>query len=213
MPITVLAQAGLNETDAEGRKNGPWKKYYPGGVAVRFEGQFEKDQPYGKFTYYHEEPNTVKAVLTYEAAGAGCHAQYYDTDGNIIAEGKMFSQLKQGVWTYYNAEGNLVSMENYKSGQLFGKKRTFYPDEKVMKETEYRDGAEHGKCVKYTAEGVVLQEMYYKKGILHGPVKYFDENGSIIMEGMYFEGKRAGMWNFYKDGMLVDSVDYMLPQQ
>ena len=42
-----------NKTDAQGRKQGPWRKYQPGDKILIYTGQFKDDIPVGEFRYYY----------------------------------------------------------------------------------------------------------------------------------------------------------------
>ena len=49
-----LFSQDLNKTDANGKKQGDWKKYYENGF-VRYQGQFKDDKPVGTFNYYYDK--------------------------------------------------------------------------------------------------------------------------------------------------------------
>ena len=46
-----LASAQINQTDAQGRKQGQWQKNYPGTAVLQYKGTFLNDKPVGKFIY------------------------------------------------------------------------------------------------------------------------------------------------------------------
>ena len=48
--LTINAQQ-VNQTDKNGLKQGRWEKTYTNG-AIRYQGQFRNDKPYGEFKYF-----------------------------------------------------------------------------------------------------------------------------------------------------------------
>ena len=57
----------FNRIDAKGRRQGPWRDFYPNGQ-LRYEGQFKNDKCKGVFKYYDELGN-LKATNEFDKSG------------------------------------------------------------------------------------------------------------------------------------------------
>ena len=80
-----LSSQEINQEDAQGRKQGTWKKYYPSNDQLFYEGQFNDDIPYGIFTHYYET-GELKSKTSYD--GAKVHSQVYYPKRAIDGRGK-----------------------------------------------------------------------------------------------------------------------------
>ena len=75
-----------NKTDAQGRKQGPWRKYQPGDKILIYTGQFKDDIPVGEFRYYYPS-GKVKSIVQHESKRVS-YSWFYNESEVLILEGK-----------------------------------------------------------------------------------------------------------------------------
>ena len=114
VPFTYLyAQETINQTDANGKKQGHWIGKYTNGT-IRYEGSFTNDQPVGDWKRFHEN-GRIKAVLHHLQNTDKASAELFDSNGARYAKGNYKGTVKDSTWNYYN-NTRLVGQENYADG-------------------------------------------------------------------------------------------------
>lgn len=187
----LCATAQPNQTDAKGKKQGPWQKNYPGTNIPQYKGQFIDDLPTGLFTYYFESgqkqaeiqhglPNNTAAVLL-----------YYE-NGQVMSDGFYKSGRKDSLWYNYAMSGELMSAENYKNDVHEGKSVYYY------KEGQYLENKLQVRSVQYWTNDEpngLFEEYFY--------------NGKLKMTGTYKNGEKIGLWSeYYNTGQLMARINY-----
>lgn len=183
--------AQFNQTDAKGKKQGPWQKNYPGSTVLQYKGTFLNDKPVGKFVYFFEN-GQKKAELMHGLPGGNTAVLLFFENGQLLSDGFYKGEKKDSLWYNYAASGELVSAENYKLDQL------------------------HGKCVYYYKEGQYQEQKmqvqkvaYYLNGKLDGSYQEFFYNGKPKFVGAYKNGERFGLWTeYYNTGQVMAKVHY-----
>jgi antitoxin component YwqK of YwqJK toxin-antitoxin module len=184
--------AQINQTDAQGRKQGLWQKNYPGTAVLQYKGSFLNDQPVGTFIY-HFETGQKKAELVHGQPG-GCTAVllFYE-NGQLLADGFYKGEKKDSLWYNYTLSGELVSAENYKLGELNGKSVYYYPEGQIM---------EHKLQIR--------KVVHYSNGKLDGAFQENFYNGKLKLKGTYQNGVRIGLWTeYFNTGEVQTRVHYM----
>ena len=184
--------AQLNQTDAKGRKQGPWQKNYPGTSVLQYKGAFLNDKPVGKFIYNFES-GQKKAELVHGLPGGCSSVLLFYENGQLLADGFYKGEKKDSLWYNYAQSGELISAENYQLDQL------------------------HGKSVFYFSEGQLLEQklqiqkvVYYTNGKLNGTYQENFYNGKPKLKGTYQNGMRMGLWTeFYNTGEVLSKVNYL----
>ena len=185
--FTALCFGQINQVDANKRKQGPWKKYYPNTGALKYEGQFKDNKPYGVFTYYYKT-GRVEAKVKFLKGGYITYSKmYHESSGMIKATGKYVNQKKDSTWTYFDNKGNVKSKEVYKDNKLEGQRVIYY--EPV-----------NGKYV-------VARYEYYKNDVLHGTYKEYHTNTKLKSEGQYVDGNLDGLVKFYYPNGKMERIE------
>ncbi len=180
-----------NQTDNKGRKQGEWKKLYPGTKVYQYEGMFKDDKPIGVFKYYYES-SKIKATLEYSENSNRTEAVYYHENGMVMSKGIYRSMKKDSIWLNYSSSGKLNSSESYKNGALDGPKIIYYLSVDLSRSSP-----------------LVSSISNYKNDVLSGEFTKYFENGSMMEKGTYIDGKREGLWiNFYPGGTKESIVRY-----
>lgn len=200
----------VNQTDAQGLKQGHWIKKYPG-EAVQYEGFFKDNHPVGEFRRYYED-SRLMSVLVYSEDGREADATIYHPNGFIASKGKYLNQLKEGKWKFYSAaqEGYLINEEEYTNNVRNGLSLKFYPDGKVAEKLSYINGHREGEWFQYFASGRVFIRSFYKNDMLNGSFDVFFENGNKQFTGTYINNVREGTWLIGdENGTLLYKMDYV----
>jgi antitoxin component YwqK of YwqJK toxin-antitoxin module len=190
-----LFSQDLNKTDANGKKQGDWKKYYENGF-VRYQGQFKDDKPVGTFNYYYET-GKPSIIMNYDGDVSRTIAFY--EEGKLKAKGNYKNQQKDSIWNYYSSAGYKVSEELYVNGKKQGTVKTFFEDGKIAEEKEYTNDVEEGEWNQYYEDGKVRMKSTYKNGVLEGKTYYYDRGGKKMIEGNFLHDVRHGAWMFFDE--------------
>lgn len=205
-----FAQPGVNQLDADGKKNGPWQGYFAESNRVKYEGTFDHGTETGVFTFYDDtKAHTVVATRDFTKGNGSAYTIFYDPKKNKVSEGNVVNRQYDGQWTYYHeASPAVMTIENYKSGKLAGARKVFYKDGKIAEEENYVNGIREGAYKKYAANGTVLEEVTYKNGQPDGIAIYRNPDGTIASKGPYVDGLKKGIWEFYENGKLKKKEKY-----
>jgi antitoxin component YwqK of YwqJK toxin-antitoxin module len=208
IPLFTFSQ--INQTDANGLRQGFWQKQQPNG-RLMYEGNFKDGKPVGEWKRYHPG-GQVKAIIKYHTDSDSAFTQLFDEWGKKVAEGNYLNEKKAGLWVYFS-EGRKVSDEHFAEGEKHGKARKYYQTGEVWEETDWISGKQEGSyrvffqsgepffqckmsnnqrnglCLTYFQNGRVELEANYKNGLRHGEWKYFDDQGKYLYSLFYNEGE------------------------
>ena len=199
IPVVLSAQVpdGIypNTIDANGKKQGAWKKLDEQGTVV-YVGQFKDDKPYGLFTYFDVEGKKM-TEMNFVKDGVA-YAKMYYVDGKVQAEGKYVNQQKDSVWNFYNADGMFLSTENWINGKREGKSTVYHPGTKQAASiTNFKNGLEEGEYVEYYLDGQIKMKANYVAGNMEGTAIWYFADGKINIIGAYQHAVKHGKWTYY----------------
>ncbi len=207
----VLGQ-NINQFDANGKRDGVWKKYFDNTKVLRYEGEFSHGKEIGLFKFYKNIDNKASLTATkqFNSTNNKAYVTFYTSMGKVISEGEMDGKTYIGEWKYYQKTSkNLLTLENYdEAGNLDGNRFVYYNNGQIAEKQDYKHGKLNGTSVWYSPNNTVLKEFIYVDGELDGVSKYYDSKGNLIIEGRYKNGKKHGIWNYYEDGKLVEKKDF-----
>jgi antitoxin component YwqK of YwqJK toxin-antitoxin module len=218
MNAQTAAFTADNKLDAQGKKDGNWRKLDSIGH-VQYEGQFRHGVPYGEFRYFYDtgKPRTIAQMAD---DGFTSKAVDFHPNGIKMAEGTYVNKLKDGEWVYYDEQGLLISKETYVEGKKHGLCTTYYNNGHLLEEKHYVNGVETGPWKQYFTDGGLKTDAVYSNGKLEGSAKFYFPDGKIAASGNYIHGLKDGVWVFmaedgnkakedtYNTGQLVSTVDY-----
>lgn len=195
-----------NTTDAQGRKQGAWKKVDEQGTVV-YVGQFRDDQPYGLFTYFDTEGFKM-TEMDFGNGGNVQHAKMFYIDGKLQAEGKYVNHQKDSVWRFYNSDGIFLSEETWVMGKREGKAVVYHPGtNQPASITYYKNGLEDGPYVEYYLEGQKKMTATYVAGNMEGTATWYFTDGRINILGAYQHAVKNGKWTYYNDDGTVKGTE------
>lgn len=82
--------------------------------------------------------------------------QMYNEDGNILLEGPILDDIRDGLWISY------------------------YPDGTVWSKTTFKKGISDGESFSYYSNGNVRYSGFYKQGKKAGEWQMFDSTGTLV---------------------------------
>ncbi|MDR1021717.1 MAG: toxin-antitoxin system YwqK family antitoxin [Prevotellaceae bacterium] len=195
---TATAQAPdtvYNQVDEHGLKQGYWQKKYPNGQ-IAYRTLFVDDKPRGLLVRYHENGKRM-ALIDYFDGGNISLAQFFSSNGALIAEGRYLNEKKkQGLWKYYKND-KLAMAENYENGLLEGTSSSYYPNGKIFERKRFKNGQQEGVYEQLDEQGHLMSEAMFARGLRNGGIRYYYTNNRIRIEGQYTDNVRTGEWTFY----------------
>lgn len=214
MVLTMLvsginfAQENTNQLDANGKRQGVWKKYYQNG-RVRYTGEFKHGKEVGTFKYYSAASSDHPiAVKIFNPDNTIADVTFYTEEGVLQSKGKMDGKNRVGKWLYFHEDGKTVmAEENYVDGKLDGDYKTFYLSGKPTEIAYYKDGLLDSTYRKYSIKGHLYQHLTYKNGKLNGKAVYYNrKTGILTTRGQFKDDVRVGTWeNYAEDGELIST--------
>ena len=185
-------------TDAQGRKQGYWKKKDEKDKLV-YEGLFKDDKPQGIFKYYYPF-DSVKAIMDFRQDGKIAYAKLFHPSGKMMAKGKYISEIKDSVWIYFDEAGIKISKEIYVNGKKNGISLVYLPDGKIAEERFYKMDVQEGTFKQYYDGKLIKGEGTYVNGLLEGKNTYYYPNGIQAASGFYKNGQKTGAWIYKEKG-------------
>jgi antitoxin component YwqK of YwqJK toxin-antitoxin module len=197
--------------DEEGRKQGKWNDYYPGGKMMT-EGQYQDNyrtgkwnfyrkngrieqtgeynlgRPHGLWVWYYEEGSVLREEEFFNGREDGKLVEYA-FDGSIITEGDYVDGEKEGPWYY--REGDHIEIGSYITGLRDGKWKYFYGDSTLEFEGYFIQGDPDGKQKLFYQNGNLKEERFYVMGIKERNWKKYDESGNLVMTITYKNDEEA----------------------
>lgn len=203
------ARLAAQTVDANGLKQGYWKKKDEKTNKLVYEGEFKDNYPVGKFIYYY--PNdSVRAIMHFRNAGKVAYARLFHASGGRMGEGKYIGEIKDSIWTYYDEAGRLLSKDQYVNGKKDGVCYVYLPDGKVAEERSYKMDVLHGPFKQYLDGKRLRGQGTYNYGLMDGKATYYYPNGVEVASGYYKKGEKNGPW-IYKneDGKIKERELYI----
>lgn len=200
----------FNQTDANGLKQGYWKKAYPNGKLM-YKGFFKDNKPVGEMRRYFES-GALRAILYYNNTGEHVRAREFYQSGKIAAEGNYINSRRDSTWVYYSFySGSVTSRESYCKDVRDGLMINYYPNGDVSEKIEWKNGKKSGIWEQYFMGNVLRLKTGYIDNKLQGDFIVYYANGKPYVHGKYLNDLREGKWIVYKeDGSTARELDYKL---
>jgi antitoxin component YwqK of YwqJK toxin-antitoxin module len=194
---TTETDVEINKTDANGLKQGTWKKTSKEGKLI-YTGFFLDGKPEGHFIYY-DTTGFVKAESDFTEKGTRSFTVTYFRTKGKMSEGLYVNEKRDGVWKYYNEEGIMISEEGYRDGIADGVWKTYYANKAILEEISYHNGKKDGPWKQYFYDGPLKLSATYKNGKLEGLATFFHPNGRVMVSGPYVNNMKDGVWMHIDD--------------
>lgn len=192
--VAGFGQTTINQTDAQGKKQGVWIKKDREGRKL-YEATFKDDKPVGRMKRFY--PNgQLMALMDFVAGSDSADAQLFDETGNLMAKGRYVDQKKTGSWNYF-ADSKVVSTENYSDGVKNGPAKRFYKTGELLEESNWKNGQLDGSYKAYFNDGKVYMECTYSDGQRNGPFQIWQSNGTPELDASYSYDARDKDWKYF----------------
>ncbi|PIF05262.1 MAG: hypothetical protein CSA36_07625 [Draconibacterium sp.] len=193
-PLFVGAQ--INQTDANGLRQGLWKKQQPNGRLL-YEGHFKDGKPVGEWKRYHPG-GQIKAIINYQSDSDTANVQLFDENGRKAAEGTFLNKKKTGFWRYYSGT-RIISDEQYLNGEKNGTAHTYYNSGEILEATDWKNGKKEGNYRIYYKNGKPFMKYKNQDNKRNGLFLTYYPNGKTELEAAYKNGLRNGNWIYFKE--------------
>jgi len=193
---SLLAQNTVNQTDAQGRKQGYWTKKDSEGKVI-YQATFKDDKPVGEMKRFHPNGKPM-ALITFTEGSELSDAQLFDERGKLIAKGKYAGQKKTGEWTYL-LDTKVVSTENYLNGQKNGICKRYYQTGELLEESNWQNDKLHGIYRSSFQDGKPFMECKYAEGKRNGVFKTWFPNGVLELDAFYTNDVRDKEWRYFDE--------------
>jgi antitoxin component YwqK of YwqJK toxin-antitoxin module len=197
-----------NQTDAQGMKQGYWKKFSPQGVLI-YKGFFMNDRPVGMMHRFYGN-GSKQADLNYIQGTDEIYAMLYHQSGELAAKGKYINMQKDSVWSYFSTSGTSPSyVETYLMGKKNGKSVKYYPEGSISEILNWEDDLKHGEWMQFYEDSTLRRSTSYLNGKLHGEYRIYSPTGVSLVQGAYLNGRMNGTWIFRdNEGNLANRLEY-----
>lgn len=199
--IFAFSQTDCNKLDANGKKHGLWKGFYPESQRLRYQGTFEHGKEIGTFNYYDDtKAADIIGTRVFNDKDNSVYTTFFDQKKNIVSEGKSINKLNEGVWKYYHFESKeIMTLENYVNGKLEGKRTVYFKDGKIAEEAYYKNGMRNGIYRKLLENGTEIELANYKNNEYEGQTVFKDIYGKVVASGLYKANKKVGIWQMWDE--------------
>jgi len=193
--LIVLFSSGfrtqINQVDAQGRKQGVWKKTYPNSSVLMYHGSFVDNKPTGLFIYYNKN-RTKKALMNHNHLTGRSVVNFFHSNGQLMSVGIYNNQKKDSIWREFNIDGKLIEISKYNKGKLDGLKQLYYVT---------------GELAQY--KSLLHSIKTFSGGMANGQYFEYFMDGSIKIKGHYLNDNKDGLWQIYNEkGIIVISERY-----
>ena len=152
--------------------------------------------------------NILRLVLIIGLISCSDVEKVYDDKGNLISEGRLVEDKKEGVWVNYYTNGDTSAVEHYSAGNLTrkmqytsdglsvdesfdqGKKngafKVYWPNGSLHIAGTFKSDSLNGKVTNYYLDGTLESEANYENGRPYGVYKYYYQNGAVQVEAENF---------------------------
>lgn len=222
----LSGELALTGMFVNGSEEGNWKWFYENGKLDNT-GKYTSGLRDSVWTFYH--PNgKISSTQHYRDNKRDGLVRYFGLDGtpvlektyesgNLILFRAQNASGKFGEWvsftgeqaiTAYYANGKKAIEETYKSGNLDGIKKIYYPDGSVYSEYLYKAGDYHGAFKEFYANGKVSEKGTFVDDELEGEYITYYEDGTVQRTENYVCGERHGKAVYFKKGVKVKELTF-----
>lgn len=148
---------------------------------VLTKGSYEKGKKKGEWNYFYNT-GSLSAKENFDNGKLTGLAKTYATDERLSSVLNYVNDTISGVYENYE-HGGLSNVYHYKSGQLNGPNKSFYPD------------------------GSISKENFYINGQLYKSIRYW-QNGNANLVSWYVNDSAIKLENYSPDGKKLNEINY-----
>lgn len=191
--------------DDEGRRQGYWKEYYPGGGLKR-EGKYKDGKREGPWKFYYADGSSEQ-LGTYKDGKPDGDWNWFFPNGNTWRSEIFYAGLEEGMAIEYNDTGKVISQGNYLDGEKEGVWIQEYGDHKEL--GKYIAGLRDEEWKHFHSNGELIYKGTFVDGREDGKHTEWYESGKIREEGKFSFGSKEGIWVVYDElGEVTQTIIY-----
>lgn len=191
--------------DDLGRKQGPWKEFYPTGE-LKAEGDYKNNLKIRKWVYYYINGKVEQTGDYLRGKPEGVWTWYYE-NRQVWREEEYVDGLEDGPSIEYNDTGAVIAKGNYVEGLKDGEWYFHVNDYKEI--GSYFDGLRTGDWKHFQDEKLLLFEGAFENGLENGLHVHYYGNGQVQRRGKYAGGQKEGIWEYFEDdGNRIITIEY-----
>lgn len=233
---TVVKEKGSYENSL---RNGFVETFSPDGTLATA-GEYQRGVPVGEIRTFYPDGTLALSEVFVDGALQGLRVAYWpdgsqrfvntyvdnlkngpeqewSEGGVILKNGQWRGGFPSGRWEYFDPAGRLMRVEHYwiKDGAPSGYLETAYDGSgrpTVQTLRVFEDGTWKGWMTLWHDNGRQAGLVEIVDGLREGRDISWDTGGRKTSEGLRVDDERVGPWNFYEDGQLVRTVDYVVEE-
>lgn len=192
--------------DEQGRRQGPWKEYYPTGE-LKSEGSYKDNIKIQKWVYYYIDGDVEQTGNYLRGMPDGLWSWYYPNE-QLWREEEYVSGREDGASIEYSDSGAVIAKGTYIDGFKDGE--WYFEINDHREEGKYFEGERTGEWKHYYLDNDQLSfEGSYENGLASGMHVYYYPSGQIKMRGPYSIGVRDGVWEYFTEGgVRIITIEY-----
>ncbi len=195
--------------DDQGRKQGPWKEFYPTGE-LKSKGDYKDNLKVRNWEYYFVNGKIEQKGSYLRGRAEGEWFWYYENN-QILRQEEYVDGMRDGPFVEYSDSGSVIAQGNYIEDLKDGE--WIYQQNDYREVGKYFDGLRTGEWIHYQKldddEEMVIFKGNYENGLENGLHIYYFPNGKEKRRGKYVAGKKEGIWDYYKkNGKKLVSIEY-----
>lgn len=194
--------------DDQGRKQGPWKEFYPTGE-LKAKGDYKDNLKIRKWEYYFLN-GKVEQVGSYVRGRAEGEWIWYHNNRQVLRQEEYVDGFKDGTFIEYGDTGNVITKGNYIEGLKDGD--WIYQQNDYREKGKYFDDLRTGDWTHFQEKDgkeIIVFSGGYENGQENGLHVYYFQDGKVKRRGKYSGGNKEGIWDYYlKNGKKLISIEY-----
>lgn len=192
--------------DEEGRKQGPWKEFYPTGE-LKAEGSYKDNLKIKLWKYYYINGDIEQTGRYVRGQADGIWTWYYE-NRQVWREEEFILGEEEGPSVEYSDSGSVIAKGSYIEGLRDGE--WFFVVNDHKEEGKFFEGQQIGNWKHYYLENNQLRfEGGYENGLETGLHTFYFFDGSVKRRGTYLGGEKDGIWEYYNEEKeLTVTIEY-----
>jgi len=193
--------------NADSKKNGTWKYYYPSGN-LRLQEEYKNGKITGESNGWHQS-GMMRRQVKFDSEGEDTETREY-SDGGVLESLAVKKGKDEYEYTFYYPSGTVRKKAVYLNDKLKdGKITIYYENGAKQKELNYRNGKLDGPYISYFENGQIDEKMTYADDKITGPYLSYFDNGKLATESNYVDGFAQGLRTEYRyDGSVFYKKNY-----
>ncbi len=112
--------------------------------------------------YINETPQIIRRFEDRDGVKVYVYEMEYYEDGNLLKEGALKANKRNGIWKSYYRDGTLWSEGEFINGKMEGSTTTYHSNGQVRYTGSFEEGKKSGEWRFYDENGELLEIQYFQ---------------------------------------------------